>query len=345
MRAAIYIDEGKIETRQTETPQLSSGDVLLKVYACGVCGTDIRKVQHHLVTPPTVLGHEVAGEVVEVGSDVNKFKVGDRVVVAHHTPCYNCHYCKHGNFSMCREFKRSNLDPGGFAEFLRIPKRHVELTAHRIPDEMSYETAIFMEPLACVVRNLKRASLERGDTLLIVGLGSMGLLTGQLAKSKGMKVIATDLRDDRIQTARALGFDIATRADDKDIKDKVERLTDHHGVDLVVLTAGNAQTYGDMIRYVRDGGAINIFAGLPPGAKLAYDVNEIYSREITVFSSYSPSPAELTEALELLHKAKVRVDVLEPKTYPLTQLSDAIAAAGSQQILKAIIAPQELSLS
>lgn len=339
MRAAVYIDQHVVEARETPKPTLQSGDVLLRVAACGVCGTDIHKVHRSLVKPPAILGHEIAGMVAAVGDEVRKFRIGDRVAVAHHTPCYACHYCRHESFSMCRTFKESNLDPGGFAEFVRIPAGHVEMTAHKIPDGLSYDQAIFMEPLACVIRNVKRARLQPGDTVMVIGLGSMGLLTGQIAKAFSCNVIGTDLREDRIAKALKAGFDGAFAPSDPRLNDFLAEKTEGRKADLLVLTAGNQAVYGDSICYVRDGGLLSIFAGLEPGSKVTYDVNELYHREITVYSSYSPSPAELVEAMEHLSNGTVNVDILAPQIFGLDQIPQAMEAVTGQKTMKAIIRP------
>lgn len=338
MKASVYIGTRKMEVRQVDVPQISEDEVLLKIKACGVCGTDIVKYQYDLVMPPLVLGHEVAGTVEKVGSNVAKFKIGDRVVVAHHTPCYSCHFCKHGSVSMCETFKKSNLDPGGFAEFLRIPATHVQMTAHKIPDSMTFEEAIFMEPLACILRNIKRANLQQKDSVLIVGLGSVGLMTAMALKSMGMKVFATDLKEDRIALAKKHGVDWASTPT-ANLKDEIHSRTNPKGVDLVVLTAGNEKVYSDSVKYIRDGGAVSIFAGMGPDAKLEFNINDLYKREITIYSSYSPSPIELSEALMMIQNREVDVRALTPKNYSLEQVEEAILAVQSQQIFKAIIQP------
>ena len=338
MKASVYVGTRKIEVRDYESPTIFDDEVLLKVHSCGVCGTDIVKYQYDLVKPPVVLGHEVAGVVEQVGSNVTKFQKGDRIVVAHHTPCYACHYCKHGNVSMCETFKRSNLDPGGFAEFLRIPATHVQMTAHKIPDSISFEQAIFMEPLACILRNIKRANLQFGDSVLIVGLGSVGLMTAMALRSMGMKVLGADLREDRIQLAKNQGIEWAGLSNSV-LKKEVLSRTENRGVDLVVLTAGNSEVYSNSVHYVRDGGTISIFAGMGPTDEMNFVVNEIYKREITLYSSYSPSPIELKESLDLIANRSVDVSVLQPKAFPLEKLEEAIHHVQNQEIFKAIIQP------
>ena len=339
MKAAVYIAPSKIEVRDIAAPKLKDGDLLLRVAACGLCGTDIHKIRHGMDRVPAVLGHEVAGEVVGCGPGGSKFHEGDRLVVAHHTPCYSCHYCRHGSYSMCRGFKESNLDPGGFAEFVRVPRAHAEMTSYRIPDGMSYHTAIFMEPLACAIRNLKRTTVLPGDTVAVVGLGAMGLMTGQLVRRIGGRVIATDLLEPRREIARRLSFEGVLNADDPRLRQSVLELTEGRGADLVVLTAGTRETYDDAVELVRDGGSISVFAGLAPGVKVSYEVNELYKRELTVFASYSSSPTELTEALEHLGSGSVNVNLLTSKAFSLEQVPDAVEAAMGFQILKAIIQP------
>lgn len=344
MKAAVVTENHQIITKEYPLPDIGKEEVLLKVLSCGVCGTDVGKVKFGLTTSPTVLGHEVAGEVVKKGDLVDRFQVGDRVVVAHHTPCYTCHYCRHENFSMCKVFKSSNLDPGGFAEYLRIPSAHVRLTAHKIPENLSYSQAIFMEPLACVLRNIKRSKVVAGDTALVIGMGTMGLLTGQALRAQGIKVIGSDLRQDRRELGQKLSFEATVSGEPSEVLNSVKKLTDQRGVDCVILTSGNERVYSDSIAYVRDGGCISIFAGLAPGKRLDLDVNELYRREIILFSSYSPSPLELIEALEYLAEGKVEVNILAPKIFNLDQLGEAINAAAAQEVLKAIIEPHSVSL-
>lgn len=339
MRAAVYTGPQKLEVRNITIPSISEDEVLLKIHSCGVCGTDIVKYQYDMVKPPVVLGHEVAGTIEKVGKNIAKFAIGDRVVVAHHTPCYACHFCKHGNVSMCETFKKSNLDPGGFAEYLRIPATHVQMTAHKIPDTISYEEAIFMEPLACILRNIKRANLQQKDSVLIVGLGSVGLMTAMALKSMGMTVYATDLKEERIELAKKMGIDWATKPT-ATLKEEIFSRTNPNGVDLVVLTAGNEKVYSDSIQYVRDGGTVSIFAGMSPQSKIEFTVNDLYKREINIYASYSPSPIELMEALTMITNREVDVRVLQPKKFSLENLENAIFEVQHQKIFKAIIQPQ-----
>jgi L-iditol 2-dehydrogenase len=245
---------------------------------------------------------------------------------------------------MCKTFKTSNLDPGGFAELVRIPASHVEMTAFRIPDGMSYERAIHMEPLGCVIRNLKRTNLQPGDTVLVIGLGSIGLLTGQMVRRIPCRVIATDLREDRRSIARILGFEKVLHGNDPNLGTEIRQATDGRGADLVVLTAGTPALYEEAAHWVREGGSVNIFAGLEPGARVSYDLEELYHREITIFSSYSASPQDLGEALQHLAAGTVNVEIFSSEPFGLKNVSEAVQAVVEQRILKAIIRPEGISL-
>lgn len=339
MKASVYNESRQIELQDIPCPEIGAGELLMKVHACGVCGTDVQKIQFATATPPLVLGHEVAGTVEKVGAQVQGFSVGERIVVAHHTPCYACHYCLHGNVSMCKTFKSSNLDPGGYAEFLRIPAAHVQMTTHKVPHHVSFEEAIYMEPLACVLRNIKRAQLQYADVVLIIGLGSVGLLTAMACKALGMRVIGSDLKKERRDLAVRCGIDAVCDGDPMHVREQVQSLSQNLGADLVVLTAGNEKVYTNSIDYVRNGGKINIFAGLSPESKLQFPVNEIFKREITVYSSYSPSPIELLEAINMIAQSKVQVSNIQNQLYDLPDLSQAIADVVETKVMKAIIRP------
>jgi L-iditol 2-dehydrogenase len=341
VKAAVYINSSKVEVQEIPIPLLGPQDILLKVQVCGVCGTDVRKVQFGLIKKPTVLGHEIAGEVVEIGKQVTQFQLGDRVVVAHHTPCYSCHFCRHESYSMCKKFKTSNLDPGGFSEFVRIPADHVAMTAHRIPEDVPYDWAIHMEPMACVLRNVKRAHILPGDTVVVIGLGSTGLFTGQIVQNFGGQVIATDLREERRILGKKLGFKAVLDGSDPNFLSILQELTQGRGADVVILTAGTPKLYGEVVHWVRDGGKISLFAALDPKAQLTYNIEEIYHREITIYSSYSSSPAELTESLWFIQNRTLAVDILTPTLFPLSGLPLAIQSVVNQSVLKAIIQPQK----
>jgi L-iditol 2-dehydrogenase len=338
MRAAVYHPPSEIRVEERPRPQIGAGEVLLKVRACGVCGTDVLKVTRALPKKPVVLGHELVGDVVEIGAGVTKFKLGDRVVVAHHVPCGNCHFCRHGNHSMCRHFKETNLDPGGFAEYLRIPAEHVEQTAFLVPKKLSDDEALFTEPLSCCVRNVRRASLLPGDFTVVVGMGSIGLMMVQLLKLIPTQVLALDLFEDRLDLAKKLGADFALRGDAPNIAEFIAEKTEDRRADLVCFTAGGDKVFQSAFQWVRDGGALNLFASLSD-RPVEISLDALYHHEITVFSSYSPSPEDLVEAHRLLCEGKVKVAPLVTHHVPLEQIQESIGWITAQKAMKVIINP------
>jgi L-iditol 2-dehydrogenase len=338
MRTAIYYPHNGIRIEDKPIPKIGDGEILLKVKACGICGTDVLKVQRALPKNPVVLGHELVGEAIEVGKGVKNFSKGDRVVVAHHVPCGECHYCRHDNPSMCRHFKETNLDPGGFAEFLRIPAEHVEQTAFRVPDHVDNEVALFTEPLSCCVRNIRRAPIQSGDFAVVVGLGSIGLMMLQLLKLKGLKVLGLDLKEERLDLARELGCDETLFGNDSGIRETIQKWTQGRGADLVVLTAGGGNIFQQATQWVRDGGALNLFASLSD-EPVPTSLDQLYHHEITIFSSYSPALEDLKEAHRLLISGKVKVKPLVTHRLPLERLAEGIEMVHKQEALKVIIEP------
>jgi L-iditol 2-dehydrogenase len=320
-------------------PPLEDGDVLLRVKACGVCFSDVHKIRFQPLEKPAILGHEIAGEVVQIGNGVGKFKVGDRVVVAHHVPCLLCHYCRHGNISMCSQFKKTNLDPGGFAEFVRVPAVHVANVAFPIPNGLTENEASFMEPLGCCVRALRRAGIKQSDVVVLLGLGSIGLLLLQLIRNAGAECIGLDLDQGRRDVAKRFGLSAAFVGRELEFEQYLAKATQDRGADILLLTAGTPTIVSTGLGWLRNGGTCMIFASLHPDSKVAVDWNQLYYRELNLISSYSAAPADLEDALELLGKGVVRVADLTHNTFPLEQFSDAVNAIESRKILKAIITP------
>jgi len=276
-----------------------------------------------------VLGHEVVGDVVAVGAGVERFAPGDRLVVAHHVPCFACHYCRRGSVSMCRHFKRINLDPGGFAELVRVPAPNVEHAAFCLPPELSDEAASFTEPLACCLRAVKRTGLVPGDTALVVGLGSIGCLLVQLLTLAGASAV---LGDD----VRSVGARVAD--DPAGLDGLVAQVSDGRGVDCVVITAGGAAVLPGAAARVRDGGTLHYFAG-GAGESLPLGLAALYHRELTIGSTYSSSPAELAEAFELLARGRVRVAGLISHRRPLARLGEGIELMGRHEAVKVYVTP------
>jgi L-iditol 2-dehydrogenase len=315
---------------------VGAGELLLRVRGCGLCGSDIAKVVAPDTRAPAVLGHEVVGDVVAAGPGVVSFGVGDRVVAAHHVPCGACHYCRRGSESMCRAFKASHLDPGGFAEYVRVPSPNVRHATFRIPDHLTDEEASFVEPLACCVRAVDRARLEPGDTAVVVGLGSIGCLFVQLVRRAGATVIGADPLAGRTVLARDLGAQAA--GDGATAAAAALELTEGRGADHVIITGGGAEVLPWAAGLVREGGTLHVFAG-GAGDSLPLPLATLYHRELTVTSTYSSSPATLARAFWLLAAGKVAVERLITHRLPLERLAEGIDLMRRREALKVYVTP------
>jgi L-iditol 2-dehydrogenase len=320
-------------------PDAGPGELLVHVRACGICGTDLLKLYNSAVAKPIQLGHEVVGVVAAAGVGVTGWSVGQRLALAHHVPCYVCHYCRHGNYSMCAAFKASNIRPGGFSEYVLAPAAHVAHTALALPDDIPDERAVFVEPLACCVRALKRVALLPGDTALVVGAGAIGLLFLALLRRQPIQLAALDLRPDRLEQARDWGAALALDAADAATSARLRAATGGRGVDLAVLTVATPATFAQALGMLRDGGTILIFGAKPGDPPAATELWELYRREISVISSYSPSPADLHESLELLCRLDFALERLVTHQLPLEQIDEGMRLARTQQAIKVLVRP------
>jgi L-iditol 2-dehydrogenase len=336
VKAGVYTGAGMLEVRDWPDPEPGPGELVVRVRGCGLCGSDILKMTSPETRAPAVFGHEVVGEIAMVGPGVDRFAVGQRIVAAHHVPCFACHYCRRDSPSMCREFKRINLDPGGFAELCRVPVPNVDHATFGLPDTMSDETASFTEPLACCLRAVKRCRVEAGDSVVVVGLGSIGCLLVQAFQLAGATTFGADLDPAR----RALGRRAGARVPDSDsgLDGEISRVTAGRGADVVMLTAGGAALLPWAAARVRDGGELHYFAG-GAGAGLPLALAELYHRELTLSATYSSSPAELRQAFELLSGRQVTVDGLITHRLPLAELARGVELMRRREAVKVYITP------
>lgn len=324
MKIAV-IENNKIVVKQADNLTLDNKKgAIVKVLGCGLCGSDIVKFVHKISKDGTVLGHEIVAEIVEINSNT-KFKIGDIIVTSHHIPCGKCVYCKHGNVSMCSHFKSTNIYPGGFSEYVYLSEEHLENVAHIKPDNLSDIEASFYEPLGCIVRAIKRANPLKCDTVLVVGLGSIGILTAQALSAYGYNVVGCDLIDERINLLKSFGISSCD----------VKKVDDDFKADCIFMTSGADKAIGTALKYVRNGGKILVFSSTPHD-ETSYPNNEIYYRELTVLGSYSPSPDDLKESLELLKTKQVKVGGLST-VYSLDDIQQAFDDTMSNKILKAYI--------
>ncbi len=335
MKASVHVGSGRLELRDWPEPRAGAGELLVRLRGCGLCGSDLVKLARGTAAP-AVLGHEVVGEVAAVGPGPSRFAVGQRVIVAHHVPCFACHYCRRGSPSMCREFKRVNLDPGGFAELVRVPAPNVAHATFAIGAGMSDETASFTEPLACCLRAIKRTGVRAGDTVVVVGLGSIGCLLAQGFRLAGARVLGADLLAARRELAATLGVEVF--ADDAALDGVLCEATGGRGADVVMLTAGGAAALAAAAARVRDGGHVHCFAG-GAGNALPLALDTLYHRELTLGATYSSSPTELAEAFAHLAGGGVIVDGLITHRLPLARLEEGVALMRRQAAVKVYVTP------
>ncbi len=306
MRVAMYYNNRDVRLEELPTPTIGPGEMLVKVIASGICGSDVME-WYRIKKAPLVLGHELAGEAVEVGDGVSTFAAGDRVCVLHHVPCNVCRYCLNGDHTVCETLHTTNIDPGGFAEYVRMPSINVDRGVFRLPDEVSCGEASFVEPLACVLRGQRLAGFRPGQTILILGSGISGLLHLLLGRALGAgRIICTDIEPFRLTKAQQLGADAAIHAE-QDVPAQVRELNAGRPADLVIICTGAFSAFKQALGSVDRGGTVLYFAPTDPGVELPIPVNDFWRNGIRVMPSYANSPADAVAALELIRAGRVPV--------------------------------------
>ncbi len=341
MRVAMYYNNHDVRLEEMPVPEIGPGELLLKVEASGLCGSDVME-WYRIQRAPMVLGHEVSGEVVQVGAGVDRYKEGDRMVVTHHVPCNACHWCLNNRHTACDTLHQTNFDPGGFSEYLRIPQINVDRGVFPIPGHVSYEEASITEPLACVYRGQKRANLQPGQNVLVLGSGLVGLLHINLARALGAgRIIATDMVDYRLQAARRLGADTAFSATE-DVPSRLREANDGRLAELVIVCTGALPALNQALRSVERGGTVLFFAPTEPGVSLPVEINDVFFRnDVTLTTTYAGAPADLATALEMIGSGRVQVGDMISHRLGLAEAGLGFrltAEAGDS--LKVIIQPQ-----
>jgi L-iditol 2-dehydrogenase len=261
MRVAMYYRNSDVRLQEMQKPEIGPNELLVRVIASGICGSDVME-WYRIKRAPLVLGHEIAGDIVEVGRGVKKHKVGQRVFVSHHVPCMKCRYCLAGHTSTCDTLRTTNFYPGGFAEYIRVPEINIEHGVYVLPEELTYDDGAFIEPLACVVRGFKLCRFKPGSTVLVLGSGIAGLLNIKLAKAYGAeKIIATDISNYRLDAARRFGADVVLDAS-KDIPRLVRESNSGRPADLVIVCAGSTGAIGQAFKSVDRGGTMHDRSGV-----------------------------------------------------------------------------------
>ena len=341
MKGAIVKDNSQIEIKNFETPKLSSNDILVKMQACGICGSDVEKVFGKYGQPSMKLGHEPAGIITQIGSDVKDFKIGDRVFTHHHVACYSseCHECSHGNETMCEQYYKSNLDPCGLSEEYVVPGWNVTHGGGlKIPKKMTFEEAAMIEPLACCIRAWSKFNYKKNDSIAILGVGPTGMMHLLLAKSAEFsKIFCIDLNDFRLDFAKKFGAKVI-RSDDVTLSKTVLDSTDQRGVDIVIIATGNLKALTEAINLVRKGVIIVMFGVPTKGEKIEIDMSTVYSKEISIVTTYAASDKDTKNALELISSEKINVKLLITHKYALIDSQKAFEHAKSgDQSMKIII--------
>ena len=338
MKAAVYHSQSDIRIEELPAPKIGDDEILVQMKSCGVCGSDL--MGWYLERrAPLVLGHEPAGIIVEKGNRVKDFSVGDRVFVHHHVACLECHYCQCGDYTLCKQFHETNIDPGGFAEHFRVPPPNLRLDTHKIPESTTFEEATFIEPVGCCLRALKKCVVQKGDSVAVIGAGATGIIHVALAKIMGAgQVIVSDLFDHRLSMAKKFGADISVNPKDKSLSDIVKRETDKRGVDLTVVTAPSLEAYRTAMGICRNGGKLCIFAPTNPHEYLQISPKDLFFSEVHVIPSYSTSHIETKEALELIASRKLNVKELITHRFRLEDTAKAFKTAlESKESLKVLV--------
>ena len=340
MKVAMYYNNRDVRLEEIPVPPIGAGELLVRVRASGICGTDVME-WYRVKKAPLVLGHEIAGEVVEVGEGVSRFRAGDRVFVSHHVPCMECRYCLSGHHSVCDTLRQTRFDPGGFAEYIRVPKINVELGTFLLPDGMSFEEGSFIEPVGCVVRAQRFARLQSGQSVLVIGSGISGLLHVQLARAQGaLRVIATDINTYRLNAAKDLGA-AAVIHGSEDVPYQLKALNEGRLADLVVVCAGAQAAIQQALRSVDRGGTLLFFAPAAAGVEIPIPLYEFWRDEVTITTSYAASPQDITEAIEWIRSRRIRVREMITHRLGLAQAGVGFQlVASARDSIKVIIDPQ-----
>jgi len=342
MRACVYYSNKDVRLEERPKPAIGDGELLVRVEASGICGTDCLE-WYRIDRVPLVLGHEIAGVVAEAGRGVRGFKVGDRIAVSHHVPCGECRFCRGAHETVCDTLRKTNFDPGGFSEFVRVPKINVDKGTYVLPGNVSFEEATFAEPLACVVRGQRLADFRKSKTVLVVGSGISGLLHIKLAKANGAaRIFATDVSRFRLEAARRFGADGAFDAKEYSPA-RLKELNGGYLADFVVISAGAASAFEQGLRSVERGGTVLVFAAADKGALMPVPINDIFWRnEVTVTSSYAGSPDDHIEALKLIASRKVDVRDMITHRFGLAGTGEGFRlVAEAKDSIKVIIEPQK----
>lgn len=341
MRAAVYYNNRDVRIEEMPIPMIGPKEILVKIMASGVCGSDVME-WYRIKKAPRVLGHEIAGEIAQVGADVKGFALGDRIFVTHHVPCNQCRYCLAGAHSACQTLQSTNFYPGGFAEYVRVPEINIHNGTFHLPEHVTYDQGTFIEPLGCVIRGQRIAGIKKHDTVLVIGSGIAGLLHIKMARVYGAdKIIATDINAFRLEAARKMGADVVIDAR-QDVARLVKEANDGRGADVVIVCATPPEAFQQAFDAVDRAGTLLLFAPTSPEARIPLPLFDLYFKLVKIVFSYAAVTEDLKEAIALLHGKKVVVDDMITHHLPLAETQKGFAlVAEADRSIKVIIEPQK----
>lgn len=322
---AAFVDNNSVTIKEVQDPEIGKRDLLVKMRACGICGSDLEKVYGRYGVVSSRLGHEPAGEVVAIGEEVKDFKIGDRVFVHHHVPCYECHYCKHGDHTMCKYYQKSNIEPCGLSELFIVREWNiVRGGVIKLSDDISFEEAAMIEPLACCIRAIDKVGIIKGDNVAVIGVGPAGMMQIMLAKLYGAKTFAIDINEFRLNFAKANGADYVLDAKD-DVKAIMNK--DNIGIDAVIVSTGHPSAFKLALEIVRSGGKIILFGVPSKDTKIDLDLNHIFTNEIKIIPSLAASEFETRKAFEIISKKKIDISKIITHRFRLEESNKAFELA------------------
>ena len=344
MKIARYYSNKDVRLDEMPKPTIGPKEFLVKVKRSGICGSDILEYYRFakmkkLGVDNLILGHEIAGDIVEVGEEVKGYKVGDRVFVSHHVPCFECHYCKFGHHTACELLHNTNFYPGGFAEYVRIPSINIEKKGvYKLAQSMSYDEAVFFEPLGCVCRAQRLANIKKGLSVLVLGSGVSGILHVQLARLRGAeKIFATDINDFRLNMAKKFGADEVFHATEN-ISERVKEYNNNRLPDIIIVCTGAISAAEEALKCAGPGSTIVYFAVPEPGVMLKVPINQYWRNEIKIMTSYGAAPEDLQESYTWILAKSINVDDLITHRFPIEQIGKAFEiVCEAKESLKVII--------
>jgi len=338
MKVAMYYSNEDVRIEEMPIPEIDEEEVLVEMKACGICGSDL--MNWYLKSrAPLVLGHEPAGVVAKKGDKVEGLDVGDRVFVHHHVACLKCHYCQHGDYTLCEQFHKTNIEPGGLAEYFKVPAPNLQIDTLKISEAISFEEATFVEPVGCCLRALKKCNVQTGDSVAIIGAGTTGIIHTALSKISGAsKTFVSDLIDYRLNVAKRFGADMTINPEKEDLASVVKAETDGRGADIAIITAPSLEAYKAGINACRKGGKLCVFAPVEVGKYLQISPKELFFSELQIIPSYSTSHLETRMALELIKSGKINVKELITHRFRLVDAAKAFkTTSDSKESLKVVV--------